>query len=547
MNNKIAAIWARVSTKGQAELSLESQIERARAKLDAEGYEVPSDYILSADWCSLDLKDCPQFQELEALVRKKKVSAIAMLERDRLQCKPPQRLAFLADCRDNGVRVIVCQGPPSLEGDEGDLIEFVLAMGKRRSVERARQGSRDGLHDRVVLEGLPTSHHHVYGYDWQKETLVPNENWGDAKLIFTLALQGKIYYEVIQELKQRHVASPQGKEEWCKSTISVILRNPIYAGKYYALKKQAVEPLKRKGNSYGNSSCRNLPFENWHHLPKVTIINPPLSWCEYLTIQERLKRHQELSARNNKFDYLLRGFIFCSYHHGQNGEPRKFHGRPQHRSHCYVCPVGGCPHPYLNGPNLEEIVKENVKFLLELQPEEFYARITNRANKAQLEENCHEELRTLETKRNRNLNSQASLEVRRIAGDYETRDRIEVYKRVNKQLETQSKWIDERTKVIQGQLAQLGREDEALATLSEIRKRVVNGLNELTNKEWRELFTALNLQVHTKDVEHPVSWPAYWDRVPREVERIEISFGLPIGEGRPQIPDIALIKPGVAD
>ena len=43
---KIAAIWARVSSRGQTELSLDSQIERCKAKLESLGYTVPPELII---------------------------------------------------------------------------------------------------------------------------------------------------------------------------------------------------------------------------------------------------------------------------------------------------------------------------------------------------------------------------------------------------------------------------------------------------------------------------------------------------------------------
>jgi len=42
---KIAAIWARVSSKGQAEMSPDGQVERVMNKLNSQGYIVPPEYI----------------------------------------------------------------------------------------------------------------------------------------------------------------------------------------------------------------------------------------------------------------------------------------------------------------------------------------------------------------------------------------------------------------------------------------------------------------------------------------------------------------------
>ena len=123
----IAAIWCRVSTHDQRELSLDSQEIAVRPILEAEGYTVPSQYILKVDWSSLDLMACPQFQLLRQWITEGKVQAVGTLDRDRLQAQGLQRLLFLSDCRERGVRLFTIQGVPMLDGEEGQLVEMALA------------------------------------------------------------------------------------------------------------------------------------------------------------------------------------------------------------------------------------------------------------------------------------------------------------------------------------------------------------------------------------------------------------------------------------
>mgnify|MGYP001261009512 CR=1 FL=1 len=61
----IAAIWCRVSTSDQRELSLDAQEKAVRQALAQAGFETPSKYLLKVDWTSLDLMACPQFQLLQ--------------------------------------------------------------------------------------------------------------------------------------------------------------------------------------------------------------------------------------------------------------------------------------------------------------------------------------------------------------------------------------------------------------------------------------------------------------------------------------------------
>jgi len=61
-------------------------------------------------------------------------------------------------------------------------------------------------------------------------------------------------------------------------------------------------------------------------LPEVEIVNPPITWEQFLRIQQRVKANQQLAQRNAKHDYMLRGFICCGKHEGKKGEPRIYFG-----------------------------------------------------------------------------------------------------------------------------------------------------------------------------------------------------------------------------
>jgi hypothetical protein len=76
----------------------------------------------------------------------------------------------------------------------------------------------------------------------------------------------------------------------------------------------------------------------------------------------------------------------------------------------------------------------------------------------------------------------------------------EVYRRVKARLQSQRKWIEERQEHIEGMLSQLGHEADVIASLNEIRAQFNGRLENLTDVEWRQLFTILNLEITTRDV-----------------------------------------------
>ena len=150
---KPAAIWARVSMKSQKEISPDTQISHCQQLLKSKGYVAIK--IFSLDYCSLELFACKEFQELRKMLQNHEVEALAVYDRDRLEAIPIQRLTFVTELKQLGIELLICYGPPVVDGREGELVEFALAMGKERSVLRARTGARDGLHDRVTLKKNP--------------------------------------------------------------------------------------------------------------------------------------------------------------------------------------------------------------------------------------------------------------------------------------------------------------------------------------------------------------------------------------------------------
>jgi len=307
----IAAIWCRVSTDDQRELSLDAQEEAVRRVLTQGGFEAPAKYSIKVDWTSLDLAACPQFQLLLQWIRSGEIGALGVLDRDRLQAQGLQRLVFLAECREQSVEVITVQGVPMLEGAEGQLVEMALALGKERSVGRAQQGARDGLRARAVQKGLPPNRRSPYGMMWERDRLVPSPDYPVACDIWRMALEGETIRWVAKTLTQRGVPTPKGGRVWSSTTVGGILANRTYAGVVEALKTQAVAPKKRREGSYGNSSTQPRPAEQRVRLEGL-VLQPVVSEKDFEWVQERRRHNQRFAAKNTRLrDYLLKGRIRC--------------------------------------------------------------------------------------------------------------------------------------------------------------------------------------------------------------------------------------------
>ena len=497
---KAAVIWARVSTSDQAETSLPDQVSRCQDRLKQAGYSAI--HTLQVDWSSMDLYSCPEFQELQRLISNREVQALVVYERDRLSALPMQRLLFLSELKENGVELLTCSGPPVIEGSEGVLIEHVLAIAKEKQVQRARQGARDGMRYKVK-SGKPAMRHRLYGYKWEKDKsrLLPDENWNNLKSLFDMLLEGGTYNDIKKEFKKRGILTPTGKTDWNGGVLSAMIRNPVYAGRYYAIKRIVAEPKKRRTKGYGNSSYRTLPLDEAYYVPSIEIVNPPITWEQRGYILDQIARHQTISTRNAKREYFLRGRIFCMEHHGVRGEELVYRGATLKGKHHYRCQVGGCRTPYLSGAIFESTVKSFITLFFSFSEDEFYKSIvgteTRQAAKAKLEK----ELKRLELDGEKLINTDAQLEDRYLNGHYT--DNPETYERLKLRYKSQRQTIRERQDRILTEMAQLGRDQQVFDSfeylkhkfigrlLAEIRREYPNGLKwteeQLKHPEYQQM------------------------------------------------------------
>jgi len=444
-------------------------------------------------------------QALLGWVSNREVGAVGSLHLDRFAARPGQIAQILDTFRQASVELLLKQTPlPS--GLMGELMGLVITIGKALSVERADQGAKRGLHDRPKLKGVPVIYRATYGYRWETmpkqlasgETvrLLPDEHWDIAKFICREAYGGTTSRKIVRQLYESHIPSPARNAEWCIQSVVGILKNPVYAGRYYALRRENIEPRNRVRNTYGKSSSCTLPFGQWTYLSTVEVVNPPLTWEEWLTVQRRLENNKLLAQRHATHDYLLRGLLVCDVHH------RRMRGWPYHKKWRYVCPVGdGCCH-WVPGPTTDERAREMVALLLNdpeaaLQP----------TSTEQTEADLKKELRSLELKRTRGLNSLVELERRHTDASVEEIYQVddEVYRRLKVQYQAQIRWSTERAVELDRQLTNLQHQVQVVSNLEEMRAELSSKLSGFGNAEWRRLFTDLGMTMHLEESGHVVA------------------------------------------
>ncbi len=398
----IGAIWWRVSTGDQLEASPDIQIAGALELANQDGCQIPQENILGTDWHSLSVWESPPMERLKEKVRNESIHGVFMYDADRGPDKPVHRLLFRALCKENGVPIRCVHGQVP-DGEMGEVMEFMSAWAKEKQVLRAQQGARDGLRARATLKGLPVNGNPPYGFRFRKEGGIPvalepdPDTYPVACLIWRMALAGFSTRAIQRALSD--VPTPRGGKQWSPRTITGILHNPAYGGRYYALRQAVKEPERRRKASYGKSSTKRLNLDEAHYLPDFQIIDQVVTWEEFQQVQEQLTRNKENSTRNAKRFYMLRGMLFC----GADG--RRLSGHALRQRYVYECPRRRgrdpgetCSCPRLPGTKLEDRIWDKVSAFLR-DPQLFAAEMERRKSGGGDEDsNIHETLDDLARK-----------------------------------------------------------------------------------------------------------------------------------------------------
>jgi hypothetical protein len=416
----IATTLIRVSNATQEELSPESQRNAVKPWLETQGYLVPDNRILEFTWTSQELLDCSEIRDkLLPWVRNGEIHTIGMVHLDRL-AGTPGTIAYIWDeCQKYNVRILA-KDTPIPEGMAGEVVALVIGLTKKQTVVSNRPRVKRGLADRAKLKGLPICGKAPYGYQ-PHYTIQGNEKVlaGFVPEPSTYLVAGQLFHLALKGVSIRRICSdlyviptPTGRKVWQPCTISKMLRNPVYGGRYYALRREVKEPEKRRnlGKTYSKSSTALRPEQDWVWLKNFKIESPIVTWEEWESIQQRLKLNKAYAQRNAKRLYILAGMLVCA----ECGRRLRGNTPGGARVYHYRCPnydrpaldIPKCSCPRFNGPRIEAVVWEKASEFLK-DPRTFIAEMERRRGAHEgREEEIHNRIKTLE----RQVNEETELE-----------------------------------------------------------------------------------------------------------------------------------------
>ena len=299
-----AVIYARYSSHGQQEQSIDGQLRDCYAFAERQGHIIVGEYIDRALTGRND--DRPDFQRMLADAKKKQFKYIIVWKLDRFARNRYDSAVHKADLKKYGVRVISATENITDE-PEGIMLEGLLeSLAEYYSANLSKHVKR-GMRE-CVIAGHYTGGIPPYGFKVEEKKLVADENTAPViRYVFEQYAKGVSKKEIIDELNKRGVLSYSGRKLTLNS-LQHALRNPKYIGKYIYDGQEVA------------GGCEALISEDLFN-----------------AVQKRLDtvKHAPAASKAHE-DYLLQGKAFC----GNCGAPLVGEsGRGRHGTvyHYYAC------------------------------------------------------------------------------------------------------------------------------------------------------------------------------------------------------------------
>lgn len=379
MNIRRAVIYARVSgddvRAGKDGRNLAEQIRMGREYAEGKGYTVVAELAEDERGASGAKLDLPQLARVEEMARAGQYDVLVVRELDRLSRRLAKQLIIEEELRRAGVEIeyVLATYEDNPEGNLSKQIKAVISEYERLKInERMTRGRRvKARTGSIIARG-----HALYGYDLcerdGKTGYEINPKEADiVKLIFRWCAAGWSIGGIRGELTRLGIPTPadnypartyrklQGRGEWGRSSIQVILKNETYIGAWYYGRCSPKVP--------GTKHMVKNGRETWIKVDVPPIIDAKL-WDATRRV---LDKNRVQGAGNLKNEYLLRGHLVCGNCGGRMIATSNFAGG--HHYYYYSCRsqrVTGEKHGHLVYPSklVDQIVWAWMRQLL-LDPE----------------------------------------------------------------------------------------------------------------------------------------------------------------------------------
>jgi len=276
-----AVIYARYSSHGQTEQSIEGQLHDAYAWADQQDVTVVGEYIDRALTGTKDAR--PDFLRMIADAAKHQFQMIIVWKLDRFARNRYDSAIYKAKLKKHGVRVVSVKENIT-DSPEGIILEGLLeSMAEYYSAnlsQNVKRGQRE-----TIAKGRYCGGWIPYGYRSQDGKLVADEKTAPVlRYVFEQYASGVRKRDIIDALNRRGIRNSRGKP-LSYSSFQDALKNRTYIGQF---------------------------MFNGEVIPDIA--EPLVSEEIFNQVQERMKSYTRAPAASKaKVEYLLQGKAFCGH------------------------------------------------------------------------------------------------------------------------------------------------------------------------------------------------------------------------------------------
>ncbi len=310
------AVYTRVSSEEQAEhgYSLEAQREKAETFIKSrKDYENPQILYFTDEGISgaNSIEERPALKSLFEKAKNKEIDLVLVWKLDRFFRSTRKTLEAVDELTKNGVGLKSITEEFDTNNPTGRFMMTTLAsiaeLERETIIQRADLGRERAIRAGIWLGGSPP-----YGYQINHDTkkLEVDKNQAEVvRKIYDLLIKGKQTAHYVQTVinslgipTQADITGQRKKTSknwWNKRTLTRILSNPIYTGRYEYRRK-----IVPQNGDYA---------ENFNPPEKVIVSTAPkiIEQGTFEEAQKILLRNREMAKRNVKRPYLFNKLIYC--------------------------------------------------------------------------------------------------------------------------------------------------------------------------------------------------------------------------------------------
>src|SRR3990167_841456 len=317
-------LYARVSSEKQAQdNTIASQISAIENQILIDGHVLLKEFKFIDNGYSCSNLIRPALERLRDQIAVGEIDKIYIHSPDRLSRKYSYQMILMEEFQKYGTEIcfLNCQINDNPESHlllqmQGMIAEYerakIMERNRRGRLHAAKRGSVS------VLSQAPFGYRYIDKYTGNGQAYFEiNETEAEiVRKIFFWIGQDRLSIGAIQrKLNEIYPFTRKGNNNWCRSTIWAILKNPAYSGHAAFGRKKVVKQLPRirpRKDSCDypkrNYSVCTTGKENWIYITVPTIVDKDL----FNAVQNQLEENKKSARIGAKgVSFLLQGLVVC--------------------------------------------------------------------------------------------------------------------------------------------------------------------------------------------------------------------------------------------